>query len=90
MLEEKDLKAIGGLMDQKLTAMEDHMDQKLDQTRQDLTHQMTVLLDAEVAPKFALLAENQQAILEKLERLDDMEVMVKKLARDLEKLKRAQ
>lgn len=57
-------------------------------------------LDVEVRHRFDLLAEGQQAILEKLERLDDMEVvdtritaleaMVKKLNREMGKLKRAQ
>nr|DAH64778.1 MAG TPA: hypothetical protein [Caudoviricetes sp.] len=57
-------------------------------------------LDVEVRHRFDLLAEGQQAILEKLERLDDMEVvdtritaleaMVKKLNREMEKLKKAQ
>ena len=61
---------------------------------------MKLLLDTEVTPRFNLLAEGQQAILEKLERLDDMEVMdtritaleamVKKLNREMEKLKKAQ
>lgn len=57
-------------------------------------------LDVEVRHRFDLLAEGQQAILEKLERLDDMEVMdtritaleamVKKLNREMQKLKKAQ
>ena len=61
---------------------------------------MKLLLDTEVTTRFNLLAEGQQAILEKLERLDDMEVMdtritaleamVKKLNREMEKLKKAQ
>ena len=64
------------------------------------TRRTKLLLDTEVTTRFNLLAEGQQTILEKLERLDDMEVMdtrinaleamVKKLNRDMEKLKRAQ
>ena len=59
-----------------------------------------VRLDTEIERKINLLAEGQELMLEKLERLDDMEVMdtritaleamVKKLNRDIEKLKRAQ
>ena len=59
-----------------------------------------VRLDTEIERKLNLLAEGQELMLEKLERLDDMEVMdtritaleamVKKLNRDIEKLKRAQ
>ena len=64
------------------------------------TRRTKLLLDPEVTTRFNLLAEGQQTILEKLERLDDMEVMdtrinaleamVKKLNREMEKLKRAQ
>ena len=63
------------------------------------TRRTKLLLDTEVTTRFNLLAEGQQTILEKLERLDDMEVMdtrinaleamVKKLNREMEKLKRA-
>lgn len=59
-----------------------------------------VRLDTEIERKINLLAEGQELMLEKLERLDDMEVMdtritaleamVKKLNRDMEKMKRAQ
>ena len=59
-----------------------------------------VRLDTEIERKINLLAEGQELMLEKLERLDDMEVMdtritaleamVKKLNRDIEELKRAQ
>ena len=64
------------------------------------TRRTKLLLDTEVTTRFNLLAEGQQTILEKLERLDDREVMdtrinaleamVKKLNREMEKLKRAQ
>ena len=64
------------------------------------TRRTKLLLDTEVTTRFNLMAEGQQTILEKLERLDDMEVMdtrinaleamVKKLNREMEKLKRAQ
>jgi hypothetical protein len=89
MLEEKDLQAIAQLMERQKQEI-------LDET----TQRMKVLLDTEVTPKFNLLAENQSIMMEKLERLDDMEVMdtritaleamVKKLNRDVEKLKKAQ
>ena len=89
MLEEKDMQAIAQLMERQKQEI-------LDET----TQRMKVLLDTEVTPKFNLLAENQSIMMEKLERLDDMEVMdtritaleamVKKLNRDVEKLKKAQ
>ena len=59
-----------------------------------------VRLDTEIERKINLLAEGQDLMLEKLERLDDMEVMdtritaleamVKNLNRDIEKLKQEQ
>lgn len=100
MLEEKDLQAIAEMM----KGMESRIDQKLEKQKQEILDEsagrMKLLLDTEVATRFNLLAEGQQTILEKLERLDDMEVMdtritaleamVKKLNREMEKLKKAQ
>ena len=96
MLEEKDLQAIAEMM----KGMESRIDQKLEKQKQDIMHDVKVLLDTEVTTRFNLLAEGQQTILEKLERLDDIEVMdtritaleamVKKLNREMEKLKKAQ
>lgn len=100
MLEEKDLQAIAEMM----KGMESRIDQKLEKQKQEIldesTRRMKLLLDSEVTTRFNLLAEGQQTILEKLERLDDIEVMdtrvtaleamVKKLNREMEKLKKAQ
>jgi hypothetical protein len=100
MLEEKDLQAIAEMM----KGMESRIDQKLEKQKQEIldegTRRMKLLLDSEVTTRFNLLAEGQQTILEKLEHLDDMEVMdtritaleamVKKLNREMEKLKKAQ
>lgn len=100
MLEEKDLQAIAEMM----KGMESRIDQKLEKQKQEIldegTRRMKLLLDTEVTTRFNLLAEGQQTILEKLEHLDDMEVMdtritaleamVKKLNREMEKLKKAQ
>ena len=96
MLEEKDLQAIAEMM----KGMESRIDQKLEKQKQESARRMKLLLDTEVTTRFNLLAEGQQTILEKLERLDDMEVMdtritaleamVKKLNREMEKLKKAQ
>ena len=59
-----------------------------------------MMMETKFEKRFNLLAEGQSTILEKLERLDDMEVMdtritaleamVKKLNREMEKLKKAQ
>ena len=100
MLDEKDLQAIAEMM----KGMESRIDQKLENQKQEIldesARRMQLLLDTEVTTRFNLLAEGQQTILEKLERLDDMEVMdtritaleamVKKLNREMEKLKKAQ
>ena len=73
MLEEKDLQAIAEIMqgmesriDQKMGAMESRIDQKMEKQKQEIMHDVKVLLDTEVTTRFNLLAEGQQAILEKL------------------------
>lgn len=104
MLEEKDLQAIAQLMEKQRQDIMSETKGLLAQQKQEIldetTQRMKVLLDTEVTPKFNLLAENQSIMMEKLERLDDIEVMdtritaleamVKKLNRDVEKLKKAQ
>ena len=97
MLEEKDLQAIAEMM----KGMESRIDQKLEKQKQEIldegTRRMKLLLDSEVTTRFNLLAEGQQTILEKLEHMEVMdtritalEAMVKKLNREMEKLKKAQ
>ena len=85
MLDREDLQAIAQLIDQRISESE---------------NRMKVLIDQEVTPKLNLLAENQAIMMEKLEKLDDMEVMdtritaleamVKKLNREVQQLKRVQ
>lgn len=85
MLDKEDLQAIAQLIDQRISESE---------------NRMKVLIDQEVTPKFNLLAENQAIMMEKLEKLDDMEIMdtrltaleamVKKLNREVQQLKKAQ
>ena len=104
MLEEKDLQAIAQLMEKQkqenMSVTKGLLSQQKQEILDETTQRMKVLLDTEVTPKFNLLAENQSIMMEKLERLDDIEVMdtritaleamVKKLNRDVEKLKKAQ
>ena len=100
MLDEKDLQAIAQLMEKQKQDIMSETKGLLEQQKQDIMHDVKVLLDTEVTTRFNLLAEGQQTILEKLERLDDIEVMdtrvtaleamVKKLNREMEKLKKAQ
>lgn len=62
--------------------------------------QLNLMVENYFTPRFNLLAENQQIITEKLQGLDDLEVMdtritaleamVKKINRDLKELKQAQ
>lgn len=95
MLDERDLQ----LLAQMFQSMEERLDQKLALQRKGIMDDVRLLLDTEVQKKFNLLAENQEVILQKLERLDDMDVMdtrisaleamVKKLNRDVDKLKKA-
>ncbi len=85
-------------LEQHSKLLEQHS-QALNQVQEDVSG-IKVRLDVEVRERFDLLAENQQIIIEKLDCLDDMEVMdtritaleamVKKLNRDMEKMKRAQ
>ena len=89
MLEEKDLQAIAQLMDAKLT-----------QQKQDIMHDVKVLLDTEVTTKFNLLAEGIEDIQRRMPseddmdiidgRLDTLEAIVKKHSREISELKKAQ
>lgn len=100
MLDEKDLQAIAQLM----SAMEDRIDEKLVRQKKEIldeaTHRMKVLLDAEVTPKFNLLAEGQEDILRRMPSEEDMDIidgrlatleaLVKKHSREIASLKQAQ
>ena len=74
MLDEKDLLAIGQLMDQRLAQQKQdilgEMDLRMAQQKEEIlsesTHHMKVLLDAEVKPQFNLLAEELSIIREKM------------------------
>lgn len=96
MLEEKDLQAIAEMMQ----GMESRIDQKLARQRQDIMHDVKVLLDTEVTTRFNLLAEGQQAIMDSITPKSEIEelrneVSVLKLAirtmnQDIAELKKAQ
>jgi len=92
VLDEKDLQAIGTLIDTKL---EKNKKESLDEA----THRMKILLDADVTPKFNLLAEGIQDIQEKLvprTRVDNLEdevkflkVIVRQMAERISELEKA-
>ena len=100
MLEERDLQAIAQLM----KGMEDRIDQKLAQQKEEIldeaTHRMKVLLDTEVTTKFNLLAEELDAIKERLpapdileqiqEELDIQHAVVKRHTKEIQALKKVQ
>ena len=92
MLDEKDLQAIQALIAANNETI-----------LNEAAHRVRVLLDAEVTPKFDLLAEGQEAILDRLDRMEDrledmdvmdsritaLEAVVKKLNREVAALKKA-
>lgn len=85
MLDEKDLRVLSDLMDQKISKSESRM---------------AAFFEASIAPKFDLLADGQAAIQEKLvprSRMDDLEdevrflkSVIRQMNDDLQKLKKAQ
>ena len=108
MLEEKDLQAITQLMAQLLTQhkqeiMQD-IEQKMARQKQEIlaesTHNMQVLIDAEIRPQFNLLAEQIQTMMEtrvdtaRVGRLEDEvsvhKMIIRQINEDLQQLKKAQ
>lgn len=104
MIDQETLQAIGKMMDQKLAVQKaeiTHETQTMLAVQKDaITHEAQLMMENYFGPKFDLLAENQQLIMEKLKGLDDLEVMdtritaleamVKKINRELKELKQAQ
>lgn len=93
MLDEKDLQAIAQLLSQQKQEIKTEL-------RQELMHDVKILIDADITPKFNLLAENQELLLERVpsrddlelleSRLDTLELVVKKHSREIAELKKAQ
>lgn len=73
MLDEKDLQAIAQLM----AGVEQRMDQKLAQQKREIIGEVKVLIEADVMPKFDLLADGLKAVNEKLEVLPDPDLLEK-------------
>lgn len=88
---------------QKLEIMQD-IEQKMARQKQEFlaesTHNMQVLIDAEIRPQFNLLAEQIQTMMEtrvdtaRVERLEDEvsvhKMMIRQINEDLQQLKKAQ
>ena len=94
------LTALEERMDGKLTALEERMDSKLDRQTQALRGEFLSVIESEVTPKLQLLAEGQEAILEKMAPVSRIEALeadvivlkdaVKYLSEKLQKLEMAQ
>jgi len=92
MLDEKDLQAIQTIIREEVSHAEQH-----------IAKNTVTLMDAEFSSRFDALADGQQGILDRLDRMEDrledmdvvdtrltaLEAMVKKLNREIAALKRA-
>lgn len=97
MLDERDLQAIAKIFDEK-------MDAKLAQQKAEIMHEVGALIEADVIPRFDLLADGQKLIREQMvkqedlgekmedidTRLDLLEAITRRNVREIEKLKKAQ
>ena len=89
MLDERDLQAIAQLMDTKLA-----------QQKAEIMHEVGALIEADITPKFDLLADGQKLIREQMvtrddladleSRLDVLEAVTRRNVREIDKLKKAQ
>lgn len=104
MLDEKDLQAIAKLMDVKLTRQKEEIMHEvgveLTRQKQEIMHEVGALIEADVSPKFNLLADGQKLIREQMvtrddladleSRLDVLEAVTRRNVREIDKLKKAQ
>ena len=107
MVDEKDLQALAAMLqgmetriDQKMGAMETRIDQKMEKQKQDIMHDVKILLDTEVTTRFNLLAEGQKVIMDAItpkneieqirSEMDVLKLAVRTLSQDLAELKKAQ
>lgn len=104
MLEEKDLQAIAQLMkgmkEEIIGETRELIAQQKEEILDEATHRMKVLLDTEVTTKFNLLAEELDAIKERLPDPDALEkledeldlhyAMLKQHTKEIQALKKAQ
>ena len=100
MLEEKDLQAIAQLMQGIKKEIIGETNELLAQQKREIMHEVGVLIENEVTPKFNLLAEGQEEILRRMPSEEDMDIIdgrltaleasVRKLNREVAQLKKAQ
>lgn len=100
MLEEKDLQAIAQLMQGMKKEIIGETNELLAQQKREIMHEVGVLIENEVTPKFNLLAEGQEEILRRMPSEEDMDIIdgrltaleasVRKLNREVAQLKKVQ
>lgn len=100
MLEEKDLQAIAQLMQGIKKEIIGETNELLAQQKREIMHEVGVLIENEVTPKFNLLAEGQEEILRRMPSEEDMDIIdgrltaleasVRKLNREVAQLKKVQ
>lgn len=99
MLDEKDLQAIAQMLAAQKTEIMGETKNLLAAQKNEIMGEVQVLMESQFQPQFNLLAEGQQAILEKLvprSRVDDLEdevkflkSIVRRLDDDMQSLKQA-
>lgn len=87
MLDKEDLHAIQTMIDTSVTASEQRMSAKIDTVSQDTMRGAAVLMEQYFDPKFNILSENIQLILEKLDAMSTLEPRVRKLEEELPAVK---
>ena len=100
MLEEKDLQAIAQLMQGMKKEIIGETNELLAQQKREIMHEVGVLIENEVTPKFNLLAEGQEEILRRMPSEEDMDIIdgrltaleasVRNLNREVAQLKKVQ
>ena len=99
MLDEKDLQAIREMIQESEQRMTAKMEESASQTLKDAMQGASVLMESYFGPKFKLLVENQQTMMETLapkSRVDELEEevaflrsIIRQHSREIEELKHA-
>lgn len=100
MLDEKDLQLIQNLLDTQTSRMMDAMEAQKKEILQETAAATRVLIESSIMPKFNLLAEGQQTLLETLapksrveeldEEVDFLKSIIKLHSEQIAELKKAQ
>ena len=100
MLDEKDLQLIQNLLDTQTSRMMDAMEAQKKEILRETASSTRVLIESSIMPKFSLLAEGQQTLLETLapksrvedleEEVDFLKSIIKLHSEQIAELKKAQ